>query len=129
MPRVLVVEDEDHIRLLVTTVLQQKGYDVIEAGGGLEAFSILRQGDDFDAIITDLRMPKTDVLNYIGELKREFSHIPLIIMSAHITSAWAADAVRQGVACVVKPFTQKQLIDCLEQVLNTGKTDGTAPIA
>jgi DNA-binding NtrC family response regulator len=117
MPRILVVEDEDHIRLLVTSILWQKGYDVVEATTGREALSMLREESNFDAIITDLRMPKTDVLYYIDLLKHEFPSIPLIIMSAHITSSWAKDAVKQGAACMVKPFTRQQLLDCVGQVL------------
>jgi CheY-like chemotaxis protein len=126
MPRILVVEDELNIRLLVVTLLQQKSYEVVEAGSGLEAFTILRRDSNFNVIITDLRLPKTDVLNYIDQLKQEFSHIPLMIMSAHITSAWAADAVRQSVAFVAKPFTRQQFVDCVEHVLTRGKTVGAA---
>src|SRR5687767_14588840 len=117
MPRILVVDDDDHIRLLVTSVLWQKGYDAVEATTGREALSLLREESNFDAIITDLRMPKTDVLHYIDLLKHEFPSIPLIIMSAHISSAWAKDAVEQGTACVMKPFSRQQLLDCVGQAL------------
>src|SRR5215213_11172484 len=111
MPRILVVEDEAPIRFLVVTLLTQKGYDVVEASSGVETFAILKRDSQFDAIVTDLRLPKTDVLNYIDQLKQEFAHIPLMIMSAHVTSAWAVDAVRQSSAYVAKPFTRQQFVE------------------
>ena len=114
MPRVLVVEDEQNIRFLVAIVLQQKGYEVVEAETGPEALEILKQDGGFDAILSDLRMPKMDAIMYIEELKREVPRIPVIIMSAHTTSAWAKEAVKDGVACLQKPFTRQQLVDVLQ---------------
>jgi len=119
MPRVLVVEDEQNIRFLVAIVLQQKGYEVVEAESGPEALGILNQDDRFDAILSDLRMPKMDALMYIEALKREVPSIPVIIMSAHTTSAWAKEAVQQGVACLQKPFTRQQLVDILQHMTST----------
>jgi CheY-like chemotaxis protein len=119
MPRVLVVEDEQNIRFLVAIVLQQKGYEVVEAESGPEALEILNQDDRFDAILSDLRMPKMDALMYIEALKREVPRIPVIIMSAHTTSAWAKEAVQQGVACLQKPFTRQQLVDILQNMTST----------
>jgi CheY-like chemotaxis protein len=119
MPRVLVVEDEQNIRFLVAIVLQQKGYEVVEAESGPEALAILEQDGKFDAILSDLRMPKMDALMYIEALKREVPRIPVIIMSAHTTSAWAKEALKQGVACLPKPFTRQQLVDILQNMTNT----------
>src|SRR5829696_5783617 len=114
MSRILVVEDDALIRRFVTLVLEQKSHEVVEAVSGGEALAILRRDHHFDLILTDLRLPKTDVLNYMDQLRQEFAYIPVILMSAHITSAWAVDAVQQAVAYVVKPFTRQQLLEGVE---------------
>jgi two-component system, cell cycle sensor histidine kinase and response regulator CckA len=117
MPRVLLVEDENHIRLLVHTILKHKGYQVVEATNGADALAVLRRDDHFDAVLTDLRMPKMDGRMFLKELKRHYKHIPVVVISAYASADWATDAVNESYACLRKPFTHDQLVDTVDQAV------------
>lgn len=58
--RVLIVDDEPLIRLLVADDIEEAGGSTVEAGDGAEAVALLEQGLDVDALITDIRMPRMD---------------------------------------------------------------------
>ena len=57
---VLVVEDDDGLRLLMRQVLESAGYQVCEADEGFQALSVLLQGRPVDLVVTDIRMPRMD---------------------------------------------------------------------
>jgi len=80
MARILVVDDEEQVRLLLRIFLEKKGHEVIEAVDGEEGINLYRQTPT-DLIITDLIMPKKDGLNMIMELKKEFPKVKIIAIS------------------------------------------------
>ncbi len=80
MFKVLIVEDEQDIRVLMKTYLASKGYDVVEARNGLEALLVLKEMK-VDLILCDVMMPLLDGFNFLREL-RKTSVIPLIFLTA-----------------------------------------------
>lgn len=80
MFKVLIVEDEQDIRVLMKTYLASKGYDVVEARNGFEALLVLKEMK-VDLILCDVMMPLLDGFNFLREL-RKTSVIPLIFLTA-----------------------------------------------
>ena len=80
--RVLVVEDEGVNRLYLRSLLERDGYEVDEAANGLEAVSVVRNGD-FDLILMDVSMPKMDGLEASGLIREMKPDIPIIAVTAH----------------------------------------------
>lgn len=78
--RVLVVDDEEMIRLTSSRILQSQGFDVRTAGDGFEALVELRQAPP-DVIISDLRMPNMSGFELLSVVRRRFPHIPVIAIS------------------------------------------------
>ncbi len=82
--RILVVDDEVSVRECVRLVLDQAGYEVIEAENGAQAMETVQSGDNpsrLDAVILDLYMPKIHGQEVIFFLRSKFPAIPIIVLT------------------------------------------------
>lgn len=109
MRKILVIDDEQNIRRMLTRVLSPEGFIVKEAVNGLEALKKLRE-ENYSLVLLDLRMP---VLNGIDTLKkiREYDiNLPIIMMSAYGSIPEAVEAMRLGALdYLIKPFDIEEL--------------------
>jgi CheY-like chemotaxis protein len=80
--RVLVVEDERNIRLLVMTILRKEGYEVFEADNGVKALLILEKSPTFDLVVTDIMMPEMDGIEMTEKVREQYPDLPIIVMCA-----------------------------------------------
>ena len=80
MPRILLIDDHDEIRSLLSTLLVEVGYDVSGASNGEEGMRLFRK-NPFDLIITDVVMPEKEGLEVIAEIRREFPGTKVIAVS------------------------------------------------
>lgn len=80
MARILVIDDDAEIRLMLSTMLEHKGYEVMDAINGKEGVRLYRE-DPVDLIITDIMMPEKDGFDTIKELKRDFPDVMIIAIS------------------------------------------------
>ena len=104
MRRVLVVDDEENIRLVLKTLLKRHGYEVETADGGESALALV---DSFgpDVILTDVRMPKMGGLDLLATLKAKQNPATVIVMSAYGSVDLALEAMKAGAYDYVgKPF-------------------------
>jgi CheY-like chemotaxis protein len=85
MARVLVVDDEEMERVLLTALLEPEGHEVLYAGDGGTAFDLCRSMDP-DLVVTDLAMPGVSGLRLIRDLREQHFDVPIIAVSK-----WAAD--------------------------------------
>ena len=115
--RVLLLEDEHNIRVLVGSILRRKGYETVEAKNGLEAIEILQQGVLFNLVITDLQMPELGGVELLREMRRYYADIPVIVISAYTATDWAKEAVGQAVVTLPKPFSHSQLVRVVDEVI------------
>ncbi|MBE6723263.1 MAG: response regulator transcription factor, partial [Ruminococcaceae bacterium] len=82
MYRILVVDDEEKIRLLIRKYAEFEGYAVVEAGDGMEAVQICRDHPrDFDLIVMDVMMPELDGFSAVKEI-RKVCDSPVLMLSA-----------------------------------------------
>ena len=102
--RVLVVDDEKSMRDLLAITLKKAGYDVTLAEGGEAAIAAIRR-DPFDAIITDLRMPKIDGLQVLRSAKDLSPDTAVIMVTAVASTETAVEAMKLGAYdYITKPF-------------------------
>jgi DNA-binding response OmpR family regulator len=78
--RILLVDDEEPIRVSLSTYLRRVGHDVTLAGNGVEALRALGEGT-FDLVVTDVNMPDMDGIEVVMKLKEASSRVPLVVMS------------------------------------------------
>lgn len=109
MTRVLVVDDERQIRRALSTGLRANGYEVETAEAGDEALT-LAAADPPDLVILDLEMPGVSGIEVITEL-REWSHVPIIVLSAHALEREKVQALDAGADdYLTKPFGMSELL-------------------
>jgi DNA-binding response OmpR family regulator len=92
---VLVIDDELNLRRTLAMILQRAGYRVTSTGDGREALEALRAGS-FDLAFLDLKLPDTNGLDLLHEIRQIQPDIPVLILTAHATLESAMEAVRQG---------------------------------
>ena len=103
VPVVLVVDDEQLIRWSIRTHLTRAGYHVEIAETGKQALE--RFGDDVGIVVLDVRLPDTDGLSVLSEIKRKREDCRVIVMTAYGNPELASEAIHRGACCVLnKPF-------------------------
>lgn len=127
-PLILVAEDEAPIRELLQCVLEQAGYRVVAAADGRSALRLLAQQRP-DVILTDLCMPETDGMEFLLELRRRGTGVPVIAMSGGVNSNMAGmlhTAELLGARrTLAKPFALPALVQAVQEVL--GKPSAKLP--
>jgi len=102
--RVLIVDDEESLRDIVSRSLARLGYECVSASNGAEALEKLH-AKTYDLLMTDLKMPVMDGLTLIEKLRRAYPDLPVIIMTAYADVDSARRALRLGASdYLVKPF-------------------------
>ncbi len=115
---ILLVEDEDAVRMFGSRALRNKGYTVIEARSGEQAVEVLRGEDAIDVLISDVVMPGMDGVTLARLVRIERPHIRIILISGYSEDV-ARDGIDpdEGIHFLPKPFSLKQLAGAVKQVM------------
>ncbi|MBE6595271.1 MAG: response regulator transcription factor [Ruminococcaceae bacterium] len=126
MYHILVVDDEIRIRSMIRKYAEFEGHTVTEAGDGMEAVRLVRNGD-FDIIILDIMMPELDGFSACREIRKS-KNIPIIMLSARGEEYDKINGFELGVDdYVVKPFSPRELMLRVEAVMKrTKRPEATA---
>src|SRR5688572_31848470 len=113
--RVLVVDDEENIRLVLRTLLKRHGYEVETAPGGEEAMELVESFGP-DVVITDVRMPRMGGMDLLGTLRAKGNDATVIVMSAYGNLDQAIDAIKAGAYDYIqKPFKPDEVVLALRK--------------
>jgi two-component system cell cycle sensor histidine kinase/response regulator CckA len=119
-PSVLVVDDQDVVRMTASLLLGRHGYNVLQASSGADALAMMRESsDEIDAILADVVMPEMDGKTLFAHVARMSPTVPVIFMSGH--NAAALD-LPMGAPFVAKPFTEQALLKTLQESLGVATT-------
>lgn len=114
--RILVVDDRVSSLNAIKTFLKKEGYEVMTANSGQMAQDLFQTHQNFDVVLTDLKMPGMDGLELYRRLKRLDTAILLIIMTAHGSIESSVAAMKEGVYdYVTKPLIMDELLVTLEK--------------
>ncbi len=118
--RLLVAEDEPHIRRILTTLLEDSGFQLTVVVTGDEALEALQGDENFDLALLDLLMPGRTGLQVLQEA-RSLPHradLPVIILTAKGQDVDRRQAFRLGASdFMTKPFSPKKLLKRVDQIL------------
>ncbi len=122
-PRILVVDDERNIRVMLEQMLRLAHYEVECVGTAEEALERCRQGG-VDALLLDVRLPGMDGLGLLKALLAEDPRLAVVMMSGHGTIETAVEAVRAGALDFLeKPLTRDKTLLTLESALRRGELE------
>ena len=119
---VLLVEDEDAVRMFGARALRNKGYNVLEAVNGESALDVINNsGEPIDLIISDVVMPGMDGHTLIRLVRHERPEVKVILMSGYAEDAFREEISRDpSIAFLAKPFSLKGLAAKVKEVLAKG---------
>jgi DNA-binding response OmpR family regulator len=114
---ILIVDDEENLRLTLSRVLSKSGFTVTTAASGEDALRLLQAGA-YELTFIDLLMPGMGGLALLGELRKLYPDMPVLILTAHATLDSAIEAVRQGARdYLVKPADPDLIIARVKEIL------------
>ena len=118
MPRILLAEDDEIMRISIYDRLKKYGWQVDEAKDGLEAMALFEK-NHYHLIISDIRMPGLDGLSLLGKVRKQNQETDIIIMTAYGSVENAINCLRQGATdYILKPFDLDDLVIRVSRLLN-----------
>jgi DNA-binding NtrC family response regulator len=124
--RILVVDDELLIRDLLYDFFTAQGWDIIVAEGGQKAVDYLKN-QQFDVVLTDLKMPDIDGMELTSRIRNLYGDMPIIIMTGYPSLDSAVEALRYKVDdYIVKPFNVNQLYKSVKKVVELKRQEADA---
>jgi len=116
--RILVVDDEETIREIVSSMLSGANFQCCQAAGGREALSILESDGEFDLVLSDLMMAEMDGIALLERSKERFPDVPVVMVTAVHDIQVALQALRNGAYdYLLKPFEREQLLATVRRAL------------
>ncbi len=115
--RILIIDDELHLRNVLSIMLESAGYEVREASSGEEGLEAV-SGEEFDAVLCDVRMPGLDGMGVLAELRKNRPALPVIMITAFASVESAVEAMKAGASNYIsKPFNEDQILIVIEKAL------------
>src|SRR5580658_3332242 len=109
MSTILIVEDEPKLRRLLELDLSEEGHRVLAAPDAEQGLKLLRS-ESIDIVVTDLKMPGMDGLEFLHAVKRTNAALPVVVMTAYGTVETAVEAMKAGASdYVLKPFSLAEM--------------------
>ena len=115
--RILLVEDDEDLRVLTAKILRAKGYSVLDVTGAGQAKSAVEGGPPFDLVLTDVVMPKTSGPELVERLRARGSEFKVLYMSGYTDNTSKAHRLVGGSELLDKPFTPADLLRKVHEVL------------
>ncbi|MEJ6771600.1 MAG: response regulator, partial [Pelagibacteraceae bacterium] len=113
MKKILIIDDEKDIRILLSSILKEEGYSCIVAGTVKEAENII-ENNSFDLVLLDISLDdkKKDGIYLLKKIKKINKDIPVIMISGHATIQVAVESVKLGAfEFLEKPFNTDRLLN------------------
>lgn len=117
MPKILLVDDDESVRITLAANLELEGLEVVEAGGAAAALALIRQ-HRFDLVLSDVRMPGMGGVDLFLAVKAAAPGLPVLLMTGFTAEEAVSRAVAAGVfAVLIKPFDISHAVKALQRAL------------
>lgn len=116
---ILTVDDSSTMRQMITFTLKGAGFDILEAGDGVEALEVAA-GKKLALIVTDVNMPRMDGITLVQRLRAlpEFKFTPILVLTTESDASMKMKGKEAGATgWIVKPFSPEKLLDAVNKVL------------
>ena len=118
--KILLVEDEEDVRNVIKEILTQYGYKVYETASSLKALDMVKRGENFDLLITDVVLPELNGKELSNAIKKENKNIKILYMSGYTSNVIAHEKILdEGVNFIHKPFSVTSLLIKVREILES----------
>lgn len=115
--KILIVDDEADIALILKLQLEDAGYQTVRARDGLEALECLGR-ERFELVLLDIKMPRMDGLRVLDRLCRDYQETAVVMMTAHGSEDIAVEAMKKGaIDYIAKPFATDDMLDKVQRAI------------
>ena len=115
--KILIIDDEADLRMLVRFILEPSGYEVLEASTGKEGLEVAHSNAP-DLVLLDIQLPDIDGWTVLEAMSRDAPHAPVVVFSAHSSPSTLNRAREAGAAAyLVKPFDEEDLLGHVHELL------------
>jgi len=111
---ILLVDDEEGYRELIARVLTKAGYEVLQAGDGIEALSLL-ENSKVDLVISDILMPALNGYALVARLRAKWPKMPVILTTGFLSQESAKSMMNGSVDFIPKPIIAETLLDMIQR--------------
>src|SRR5256885_1469929 len=116
--RILIVDDEETIREIVSSMLTSASFNCRQAASGMEALALLDSGEEFELMLSDLMMANLDGIGLLEKTKERFPDMPVVMVTAVHDISVALAALRNGAYdYLLKPFERDQSLATVGRAL------------
>ena len=116
---ILTVDDSSTMRQMITFTLKAAGFNILEAGDGVEALEVAK-GKKLSLVITDVNMPRMDGITLVQRLRTlpEFKFTPILVLTTESDASMKQKGKEAGATgWIVKPFSPEKLLDVVNKVI------------
>ena len=117
---ILIADDSESIRAVVSFALREAGYEVIVANDGQHALDLLLQNEHVSLIVSDLNMPIKDGISFLKDVRSldKFKYVPFLILTTESQETKKMEAKQSGATgWIIKPFVKEKLIAVIKKVI------------
>ena len=121
--RILIIEDEESVRLLLKLYLMRHHFTLMEAKNGLEGLGVARQFIP-DLVITDLNMPVMDGIAFVKSARADekLKNVPVVVVTGTAGECQQRANDAGATAVLQKPISRRDLLNIIELIFSKGKT-------
>ncbi|KYG90206.1 two-component system response regulator [[Bacillus] sp. KCTC 13219] len=124
MAKILIVDDQQGIRLLLNEVFKKEGYETYLASNGIEALNIFKN-EEIDCVLLDMKIPGMNGIEILRELRAQSDVINVVMMTAYGEQQLIDEAFQLGATkYFTKPFNIFEVRDAVNEILNNRKNEG-----
>lgn len=123
MAKILLVDDEASIRMALKEILEYESHTVIESPDAVAGLKALSQ-ETFDLVITDIKMPKVDGLEFLQQIKDQGHEMPVVMITGHGTIDTAVDSIKKGAFDFIqKPLDLNRVLVTVRNATQSGQME------
>lgn len=120
--KILVIDDDVHIRDFLQDALEQQNFEVVTTDNGESGISLFKK-QPFDLVFVDMKLPQLNGIEVLKMLKKHTSKIPVVIITGHGSIENAVESMKQGAYnYLTKPLTLETLTKVIEKAKENQKT-------
>ena len=125
---ILIIDDEKNYLLVLQTLLEDEGYTVTALNDPETALAFLNESE-VDVVVTDMKMPKVSGREVLQQVKKNWPHIPVLIMTAFGSIESAVEAMKYGAFdYITKPFSNDELLLSVHNATELARATSSLPV-